>query len=120
MIPILIVMILVGLVRHYITMMITSAPKPQAPDVVRQQRILSRAATLRTNGFLLPHTAFRGRLDWLVDVLDRGVYIKPEEPKKVSEQKQTVHVAEEADQQDSPARRIFRRTPFRIPHRWIR
>lgn len=84
-IPILVVMILVGLVRHYITQLITSPPKAQAPDVVRQQRILARAATLRANHVLVPRPAFRSRLDWLADVLDRGVYVKAEEPKKPGE-----------------------------------
>lgn len=82
--PILLVMILVGLVRHYITLLITSSPKPQQPQVVRQQRIIVRGATLRSNFALIPRQAFKSRLDWLTDALDKGAYIKPEEPKNVS------------------------------------
>lgn len=83
--PILLVMILVGLVRHYITLLINSSPKPQQPEVVRQQRIILRGTTLRSHFALIPRRAFKSRLDWLTDVLDRGTYIKPEEPKNVSD-----------------------------------
>ncbi|PWN36853.1 uncharacterized protein FA14DRAFT_169783 [Meira miltonrushii] len=84
--PILLVMILVGLVRHYITLLITSSPKPQQPPVVRQQRIITRAATLRSHFALIPRQAFKARLDWLTDALDKGTYIKPEEPKNPGEE----------------------------------
>lgn len=77
-------MILVGLVRHYITLLITSSPKPQQPQVIRQQRIMTRAAALRSHFALIPRQAFKSRLDWLTDALDKGTYIKPEEPKNVS------------------------------------
>lgn len=77
-------MILVGLVRHYITQLITSAPKQQPGEVIRQHRILARSATLRNNRFLLPPSAFRGRLDWFTDVLAKGEYVKKEPEKKVS------------------------------------
>lgn len=76
-------MILVGLVRHNITQLINSTPRPQPPDAIRQQRILTRASVLRTNKFLLPRSSFMSRLDWLTDVLGSGAYVKKEEPKKV-------------------------------------
>jgi hypothetical protein len=82
--PILVVMILVGLVRHNITQLITSSPKMQPADVVRQQRILVRSTTLRNNRFLLSPAAFKSRLDWFTDVLTKGDYVKKEEEKKVS------------------------------------
>ena len=77
-------MILVGLLRHYITQLITSTPKMQPSEVVRQQRILARSNTLRNNKFLLPPSAFKGRLDWFTNVLAKGEYLKKEEEKKVS------------------------------------
>lgn len=76
-------MIFVGLVRHNITQLITSSPKPQPAEALRQQRILTRASALRTNQALLPRSAFQARLEWLIDVLGSGSYVKKEEPKKV-------------------------------------
>jgi len=85
--PILVVMILVGLVRHNITQLITSTPKMQPADVVRQQRILARSTTLRNNRYLIAPSAFKGRLDWFTDVLAKGDYVKKEEEKKVTDLK---------------------------------
>lgn len=83
--PILIVMILVGLVRHNITQLITSTPKMQPSDVVRQQRILARSATLRNNRYLIDPTTFKNRLNWFTDILGNGDYVKKEEEKPKGE-----------------------------------
>lgn len=81
-IPILVVMIFVGLLRHNITQLMNSTPRPQAPDVIRQQRVLTRAAATRAGKPLLPPAAFNARLDWLTGVLGSGAYVKKEEEKK--------------------------------------
>lgn len=85
-IPILIVMVLVGLVRHNVTQLITSTtPRAEQPEVLRQQRIITRSAQLRANRVHLAPAAFQQRLEWLSDRLGDGSYVVVEEKKAGAE-----------------------------------
>ncbi|PWN41688.1 transmembrane protein [Ceraceosorus guamensis] len=81
--PILAVMVEVGLLRHYITQLIGSKPKGTKPELLREQRILTRAQTTRANAWYLSPSSLATRKDWLAEVLSNGSYVNPkEEPKK--------------------------------------
>ncbi|PWN97540.1 transmembrane protein [Tilletiopsis washingtonensis] len=83
--PILLVMVFVGLLRHYVTQLITSVPKPQAPAALREQRIMTRAQTTRMNSWYLSPAAYAARRDWLADKLGSGEYVQPVPEKKPDE-----------------------------------
>ncbi|ORY81885.1 integral membrane protein DUF106-domain-containing protein [Protomyces lactucae-debilis] len=74
--PILLVMILVGLLRHNVTILLQSTPKPLDTKAVREQRALSRAALLRANGHHLPSDAFAARRSFLIDAFTKDAYLK--------------------------------------------
>ncbi|KAE8214341.1 hypothetical protein CF327_g2247 [Tilletia walkeri] len=73
--PITLVMILVGILRHNVTMLIDSPPKKISKQALREQRVLARAQALRTNFFQLPPSAFAARKAFLTDALGSGAYL---------------------------------------------
>ncbi|KAJ9094159.1 hypothetical protein QFC20_006957 [Naganishia adeliensis] len=52
--PITLVMILVGLLRHYVTLLLNTPPKKQPASVVKEQRALLRSQLLRQSSTLSP------------------------------------------------------------------
>ncbi|WKT48755.1 Integral membrane protein EMC3/TMCO1-like [Fusarium oxysporum f. sp. vasinfectum] len=48
-IPITIVMVLTGVLRHYASVLMATAPKKQDEKAMREQRFLARGVALRTN-----------------------------------------------------------------------
>jgi hypothetical protein len=74
--PILLVMVLVGLLRHYVSILLQATPKPQDPRAVREQGALARASLLRASGHHLPAEAFLQRQAFLIDAFGRDVYLK--------------------------------------------
>ncbi|KAG2210480.1 hypothetical protein INT47_002422 [Mucor saturninus] len=84
-IPIMIVMVLVGVLRHHITMLITSAPKTPQLKAIRESKALLRGMRLRTLGNSIPQHAFASRKAYLADAFEKGKYIKnPEANKETS------------------------------------
>ncbi|GFZ47403.1 ER membrane protein complex subunit 3 [Saitozyma sp. JCM 24511] len=53
-VPITLIMVLVGILRHYVTVLLNSSPKKQPAAVVREQRALGRALLLRSTSPLSP------------------------------------------------------------------
>ncbi|CEG65755.1 hypothetical protein RMATCC62417_02470 [Rhizopus microsporus] len=81
-IPIMIVMVLVGILRHHITMLITGTPKTPQPKAIRESKALLRALRLRTFGNAIPQQAFEDRKNYLANAFDRGEYLKNPAPSK--------------------------------------
>ncbi|CAD6885610.1 unnamed protein product [Tilletia controversa] len=74
--PITLVMILVGILRHNVTLLIDSPPKKISKQALREQRVLARAQALRINFFQLPPSAFAARKAFLTDALGSGAYLQ--------------------------------------------
>ncbi|KAK0549621.1 hypothetical protein OC845_003061 [Tilletia horrida] len=77
--PITLVMILVGILRHNVTLLIDSPPKKISRQALREQRVLARAGALRTNYFQLPPAAFAARKAFLTEALGSGAYLQKQD-----------------------------------------
>jgi len=82
--PITLVMILVGLLRHYVTLLLTSAPKKQPSATIREQRALLRAQILRQSSKYspLPPSYYHSISSSLSSAFAQGLYLKdgPRDP----------------------------------------
>jgi ER membrane protein complex subunit 3 len=89
-IPIFIVMIMVGILRHYATLLLQSPPRPEPLKAVREQsslripvlmcrRALLRAQLLRNNAHHIPRSAFENRKRFLQAAFEKGEYLKDPE-----------------------------------------
>lgn len=79
--PILLVMILVGLLRHNVSMLLASSPKPLDHKSVREQKALMRSNVLRGNNQHIPAFAFEMKKKFLIDAFSADVYLKDPESK---------------------------------------
>ncbi|PQE11614.1 duf850 domain protein [Rutstroemia sp. NJR-2017a WRK4] len=79
-IPITVVMILTGVLRHYATVLMATTPKKQELPAIREQRSLLRGVNLRSNAHVLTPQAFQTRKDYLVQAFEEGKFLK--EPDK--------------------------------------
>ncbi|RDL38379.1 uncharacterized protein BP5553_02719 [Venustampulla echinocandica] len=79
-IPITVVMILTGILRHYATLLMATAPKKQDLPSIREQRSLIRGINLRSNAHVVSSSAFQTRKDYLVTEYEDGTFLK--EPDK--------------------------------------
>ncbi|KAI9650933.1 hypothetical protein NHQ30_000968 [Ciborinia camelliae] len=80
-IPITIVMILTGILRHYATVLMATTPKKQELPAIREQRSLIRGINLRNNAHVLTPAAFQPRKDYLVQAFEEGKFLKEPEKK---------------------------------------
>ncbi|KAL7421361.1 hypothetical protein Q5752_004246 [Cryptotrichosporon argae] len=78
-VPITLIMVLVGLLRHYVTLLLNSAPKKQPAAAVREQRALARAHLLRQSAPLSPlaPAQYRAFSSATAEALSSGAYLKP-------------------------------------------
>ncbi|KNC99633.1 uncharacterized protein SPPG_09238 [Spizellomyces punctatus DAOM BR117] len=75
-IPIMLVMVLVGVLRHHATQLLNSTPKGNLKGM-RESAALLRARTLRSPaGFILPFPAFACRRTYLASAFEAGSYLK--------------------------------------------
>ncbi|CZR54118.1 probable DUF850 domain protein [Phialocephala subalpina] len=79
-IPITLVMILTGVLRHYATVLMASAPKKFDLPTIREQRSLMRGINLRANANAVSPSSFQVRKDYLVNAFENGAFLK--EPDK--------------------------------------
>lgn len=79
--PILGVMMLVGVLRHYVSELLITTPKPLPLKEVREQRALQRAALLRAAGHHLPTRAAEQRRRFLIDNFLADAYLAHPENK---------------------------------------
>ncbi|CAO3688096.1 unnamed protein product [Umbelopsis ramanniana] len=81
--PIMVVMLLVGILRHHITVLITGAPKKPQLKAVRESKALMRGSQLRAFRNAIPPHAFASRKAFLTEAYDQGKYLKnPNAPKE--------------------------------------
>ncbi|KAK9454189.1 integral membrane protein DUF106-domain-containing protein [Dipodascopsis uninucleata] len=84
--PILLVMILVGVLRHYVTILLQSPPKQKDVLAIREQQVLNRAANLRANGKYIPVSSFESRKGFLIQALKEGKFLKDPDAVKNKDQ----------------------------------
>lgn len=89
--PITLVMLLVGILRHYAMQLLHTDPKPISLVALREQRILLRANCFRSNGHFLNTTRFENRRQVLIQALESGSYLSDHE------------VSKQPGQEDAPA-----------------
>ncbi|KAK9448976.1 integral membrane protein DUF106-domain-containing protein [Limtongia smithiae] len=77
--PILLVMILVGILRHYITQLLQAPPKQLELSAIREQQSLARGPTLRSNGQFIPPASFLSRKTYLIKSFREGIFLKDQE-----------------------------------------
>jgi hypothetical protein len=77
--PILFVMILVGIMRHYATVLLQPGPKKGDAKMVREQQFLQYSSSLRANAGFLPPDAFQTRQGYLSQQMKEGKYLKDPE-----------------------------------------
>lgn len=73
--PITIVMILTGILRHYLTTLLQTMPKRQPLAKLREQRSLLRAQNLRVNHAQISKAAFDKRKEAFIDGVKEGKYL---------------------------------------------
>lgn len=78
--PITVVILLVGLLRHNIIMLMNSPPKKIGALQLREQRIMARSGALRTNHAQIPPSAFVAKRQQLLEDLGSGKFLS--EPPK--------------------------------------
>ncbi|PVU97494.1 hypothetical protein BB561_000508 [Smittium simulii] len=74
--PIMLVMILVGIVRHQISQLFVATPKPITLKAHRQQNMLTRAGLLIQNSKYIPKSSFEGRLIDYTKAFESGDYLE--------------------------------------------
>ncbi|KAI6911771.1 transmembrane protein [Hortaea werneckii] len=74
--PITVVMILTGILRHYLSTLLQSTPKKQALGKMREQRSLMHAQMLRTNHQQISKSAFERRKEVFITGAKEGVYLQ--------------------------------------------
>ncbi|KAG5965712.1 hypothetical protein E4U58_002745 [Claviceps cyperi] len=75
-IPITIVMILTGVLRHYASVLMAAAPKKLDAIGMREQRSLGRGIALRNNHHVLSQKAFEDRREYLSTGYESGAFLK--------------------------------------------
>ncbi|KAF4636528.1 hypothetical protein G7Y89_g1561 [Cudoniella acicularis] len=75
-IPITVVMILTGILRHYATVLMATTPKKQDLPAIREQRSLLRGINLRTNANAISAPAFQARKDYLVTAYEKWSFLE--------------------------------------------
>ncbi|BGP36261.1 hypothetical protein JCM10449v2_000159 [Rhodotorula kratochvilovae] len=79
-VPLCAVVLLSGLIRHWLARALTKPPKPQPLLVVREQRAMTRAQLLRANSSHLAPSAFLALRSHLSQALEDGSYLKKPAP----------------------------------------
>ncbi|KAL8683833.1 MAG: hypothetical protein Q9186_000176 [Xanthomendoza sp. 1 TL-2023] len=74
--PITVVMILTGVLRHYATVLLASAPKKQELPAIREQRSLLRGINLRNNANAISPSAFAARKNYMISAYKEGTFLK--------------------------------------------
>jgi len=82
--PITLVMILVGILRHYVVILLQSIPKALPRAAIREQRALTRSQVLRATAANspIPPTYYKSISQHLSAAYEAGTYLKDGPPKK--------------------------------------
>lgn len=65
------------MLRHYVTVLITSAPKKVDLATMKEQKSLHRGVNFRTNANVVSPSSFQKRKDYLVAAFQSGELVKP-------------------------------------------
>ncbi|KAG7097094.1 hypothetical protein E1B28_004478 [Marasmius oreades] len=81
--PITLVMILVGILRHYVVLLLQSAPKKLSRVAIREHRALTRSQILRATAASspVPPPLYKSISGYLMEAFDSGAYLKDGPPK---------------------------------------
>ncbi|KAI9746129.1 MAG: ER membrane complex subunit 3 [Claussenomyces sp. TS43310] len=79
--PIILVMILTGVLRHYATVLMATTPKKQEAAAIREQRSLLRGINLRANANALSPASFAARKAYMTAAFQSGAFLKDPESK---------------------------------------
>ena len=75
--PITVVMILTGVLRHYASVLLQTPPKPAStPEESRERLSLTRGNLLRSNCPALSKSSFEQRKEFLIDNYKKGTFLK--------------------------------------------
>lgn len=74
-------MILTGVLRHYASVLMATAPKKLDARGIREQRYLGRGVSLRSNHHVLSQRSFETRRDYLTAGFESGAFLKEPEKK---------------------------------------
>ncbi|KAK3655709.1 hypothetical protein LTR56_003358 [Elasticomyces elasticus] len=74
--PITVVMILTGILRHYLSTLLQTTPKKQALLKMREQRHLMRARNMIINHAQISKAAFNKRKEWFADKVKEGTLLE--------------------------------------------
>jgi hypothetical protein len=74
-------MVLTGVLRHYASVLMATAPKKQDARAMREQRSLARGVSLRSNHHVLSQRSFEARRDHLTAGYESGAFLKEPEKK---------------------------------------
>ena len=72
-------MILTGVLRHYASVLMATAPKKLEQPAVREQRSLLRGMNLRNNFHVLSRKSFESRRDGMTAAFESGAFLKDPE-----------------------------------------
>ncbi|KAI9592027.1 integral membrane protein DUF106-domain-containing protein [Syncephalis fuscata] len=75
-IPIMVVMIMVGVLRHQVTLLITGEPPKSTVKAVKETKALARGMLLRNSANHLPLASFTQRKTFLCKAYEDGIYLK--------------------------------------------
>ncbi|KAK4055103.1 hypothetical protein OIV83_000383 [Microbotryomycetes sp. JL201] len=88
--PLTAIMLLSGLIRHYVAVMIQSPPKRHSLKAIREQRALARGALLRNNASHVDPSSFAALKQHLQHAYTTGSYLQePPKDKTTDEQSST-------------------------------
>lgn len=68
-------MILTGILRHYLTTLLQTAPKPPTPQKLRETRALHHAQLLRTQNPQIPRASFERRKETFITGAHAGAFL---------------------------------------------
>lgn len=74
--PIFVVMILVGILRHNIASILSASPTSGDQKTIKEQKGLQRATYLRLNGLHLPSTTFEHKRQAMLHAIRSDAYLK--------------------------------------------
>ncbi|KAH7326355.1 integral membrane protein DUF106-domain-containing protein [Stachybotrys elegans] len=80
-IPITIVMVLTGVLRHYASVLLSTQPKKLEAKAMREQRSLARGVALRSNYHSLSQKSFEARREALIAGYESGAFLKDPDSK---------------------------------------
>jgi len=115
--PITLVMILVGLLRHYVTQLLGSSPKKLGRAAIREQRALMRAQLLRATAAQspVPPAHYRAMSQYLQDAFAEGSFLKDGPQKEGQEPKNPLEAMSDPSQMEGMMEGMKKQMVMMVP-----